>query len=238
MPAKRIVETNVFNETSIMNFKSFKSAVRVSAVVASAAMAMSLSGVVHAASGDVAVNPPTQVMIDMQQFDQRISQLPQLANVKAGNVVTLADDGSITGATWQGNYVYRPAGTVINAGSSFYARWKDGVVTLTPTPAKLSGQAAPGTLDASYVENNADGSSNQTIRTLVVDSSDTTVLRIPDNAWLVRMNAQGQYVALVDMFEFQGGNQPTTLQQQAELMNGTVDTTFTVNQPVPVVAGQ
>ena len=221
-----------------MNFKSFKSAVRVSAVVASAAMAMSLSGVVHAASGDVAVQPPSAVMIDMQQFDQRISQLPQLANVKAGNVVTLADDGSITGAMWQGSYVYRPAGSVINPGSSFYARWKDGVVTLTPTPALVSGQAAPGTLDASFVENNSNGSTDQTIKTLVVDSSDTTVLRIPDNAWLIRMNAQGQYVALVDMFEFRDGTQPVTLQQQAELMNGTVDSTFTVSQPVPVVAGE
>lgn len=65
---------------------------------------------------------------------------------------------------------------------------------------------------------------------MVRDGADKSVWRIPGNAWLIREDADGNYIALVDMFEFQSGNAPVLNQRRP---NGTLPPGFGM-QPVPV----
>ena len=60
------------------------------------------------------------------------------------------------------------------------------------------------------------GKPNQTTKTLISDPKTSDVLRIPNNAWLLRVAGTGQYTALVDMFVFQSGAQPVALKHAAD----------------------
>jgi hypothetical protein len=142
----------------------------------------------HAAEIPIAVN--------MRQLNQRVAVVPALSAAKDGDLISLSDDGSITGALWQGTYLFHPAGTQATL-SPMYMRWKDGIVTLTPTPATISGQVLPGTWGASFVAqtvytNGLPTADYQSIQTLVTDPSRLDVLRIKASAWLFRLNANGQ----------------------------------------------
>jgi hypothetical protein len=172
------------------------------------------------------------VAVTMQHLNERVATVPALAGLMSGDRVTISDDGTVTGATWSGTYVFHPAGSVVPA-TAMYARWKDGLVALTPTPAAADG-TVPGTLDASYVDQNPDVNNNeptQVIHTLINDPTDASVLRIPNNAWLFRLNSAGQYVTLVDVFVFESGSQPLYAQTQAD---GTITQVAQGSQPIAV----
>jgi hypothetical protein len=171
----------------------------------------------------------------MQELDKRVATVPALVSLKNGDTVIINDDGSVTGAVWQGTYIYHPAGSVVPM-TAMYARWKDGLVALTPTPASGDETSAPGTLDANWVTTDVFSGTvtgdRQTQATLVTDPTDNTVLRIPDNAWLFRSTSDGQYVALVDTFTFVSGSTP--LYPNPDEDNALVEAG---TQPVPVSAG-
>jgi hypothetical protein len=221
-----------------MGSKFYKNLVPLTAIVTSTLLGFGYTGIANAASTTTqASQAPAQaapVSITMQQLDERVAKLPALASLKNGDMLTISDDGSVTGAVWQGTYVYHPAGSVVPA-TAMYVRWKDGLVTLTPTPATAT-NAAPGTLDANWVAQNVFSgtvlSNYQTQATLANEPTDSTVLRIPGNAWLFRVNSDGQYTALVDTFVFVSGSQPLypNPDKNNELeANG--------SQPVPVSSG-
>lgn len=162
--------------------------------------------------------------------------MPTLVGVPDGSQVILSDDGAVTDQIWQGSYVYHPAGSIVPFGP-MYARWKDGVVAITLTPANPATNVSPGTLDASFVQQNYDlnhfVTGQQVLKTLVDDGADPNVLRIPDNAWLFRINGQGQYIALIDVFTFQSGSTPI---QDNLTVSGTLPLA-TGSQPVPISSG-
>jgi hypothetical protein len=167
------------------------------------------------------------IELTMRQFNQRVAQLPELANARDGDLITLRDDGSVTGSIWRGTYVYRSAGSTV-ARTGMYARWKDGVVTLTRTPNARAGQPPLDMLTVTYVNN--DRNPRHVTLPLTRDASDRTVWRIPQNAWLIREQANGEYVALVDTFEFKSGDAPILNQRRP---NGTLPPAYGT-QPVPV----
>jgi len=209
------------------------------AIVTSTLLGMGMSGNVYAATNLQDASAPTMAgpaAVDMQQLDQRVAQLPQLNGLKDGDKVTISDDSSVTGATWSGTYTYHPAGSTFTPGA-LYARWKDGLVAITPTPPSAGSITWPGTYDASFIKQRIDVTgawtiNYQTIRTLVMDGNDTSVLRIPDNAWLFRVNSNGQWTALVSVFVFNSGSQP--LYPNADGVSAPV---ASGSQPVPVAAG-
>ena len=223
-----------------------KKFVILAAVVSSTSLGLGLTNAAFATTDVAAVRPPAKtptpapvrisvpVALTMQQFNRRVATLPQLASLQAGDIVILSDDGSVTGSIWQGRFVFHPAGSKVQPGA-MYARWKDGVVALSPTPAN-SDNVLPGTLDASYV-NHVNDQANQLIKTLVNDGSDSSVLRIPDNAWLFRVDGNGQYTALVDVFVYQSGSQPVPVWYPQYVKDGGTDAAPTVKQPVPIAAG-
>jgi hypothetical protein len=200
-------------------------------VILSSALLVCGANTANAAAPAASSAPAT---VTMQQLDERVATVPNLAGLKAGAPVVISDDGSVTGATWSGAYTYYPAGSVIKLAAG-YVRWKDGLVAITPSPADADGNL-PDTFDASYVTNdpniNADASS-QVIRTLITDSSDPNVLRIPNNAWLFRTNGNGTVTTLVDAFILQSGAQPLYPQKQTD---GTTLMVAEGSQPVPVAA--
>ena len=229
----------------IMKDKLSKVLLPMAAILASTAMGLAATNPASAASMAKVKGPlvktvtPTSVPVrgilsvtlSMQQFNRRVATLPELASLQAGDRVILNDNGSVTNSVWQGTYVFHPAGSLVQPGP-MYARWKDGVVAMTLTPA-TSKSPVPGTLNASFVEQR-NGKPNQAIKTLINDHADRNVLRIPDNAWLFRVDSNGQYTALVDVFVFQSGGQPVPLQY---LQKGGILPALTGSQPVPISAG-
>ena len=211
-----------------MSGKFSKTLVSATAIVASTMLAF--TGIASAAPNTTQTSD-SSVTISMVQLDQHVATLPAVAGLKAGSLVTIYDDGTVTGATWSGTYAYYPAFSSAPFAAG-YAHWKDGLVTLTTTPPAIAGEAAPGTLDANFVQYNATqfGSNAyyQQIATLVPDpTTNPTVWRMPNGAWLFRQTGKGQYTTLVDLFVFVSGGQPVYSWTTAG------DTT----QPIPVSAG-
>ena len=177
------------------------------------------------------------IVYSLQRIDQHVTSVPQLAGVANGDVVSLSDDASVTGSIWQGSYVFHPAGSIV-PDAPMYLRWKDGVVVVTPTPNPIAGQPPLSTFLVTYNETNGTdlyGNRSpmpyQVTKQLVADSSDASVLRIPDNAWLFRRNSDGQLTALVDAFVFQSGDQPIPMQNYVP---GLAFPAAAGSQPVPV----
>ena len=210
--------------------KVSKSLVSLSVIVASTLLGSGLTGIASAAP----------VSVNMQQLDERVAKLPAMASLKDGDQVVISDNGAVTGETWEGLYVFHPAGSVVPV-APMYVRWKDGLValTLTPRPTPVNGEPQPlppGTLDANWVAQNKDINGNvignyQRIDTLVSDPGDPSVLRIPGNAWLFRVNSNGQYTTLVDAFVLVSGAQPVVTHIQPDL---TILQVAQGSQPVPV----
>jgi hypothetical protein len=212
-----------------MKLQFSKNLLAATVIASSAVLGMTTPITAHAAE--------IPITLSMRQLNQRVATVPALSAAKDGDLISLSDDGSITGALWQGTYVFHPAGTKVTL-SPMYMRWKDGIVTLTPTPAMVSGQALPGSWDASFVAqtvytNGLPTADYQSIQTLVTDPSRLDVLRIKDNAWLFSVDANGQYTALVDVFVYQAGSQPIQL---GMMTPGGILPAATGSQPVTVSA--
>jgi len=173
-----------------------------------------LLGLANTAYAVVSVPPQTTakvaapIVMSMDTFNQRTATLPEFSTLKKGDTVVLWDDGRTTDAMWSGSFTYYPAGSIVPH-KAMYARWRDGVVTLVPTPDSKAGQPPLSTFDAKLVQYSTKPMDSwQTTLTLVKDGNDTTVWRIPGNAWLLREGADGQLTALVDMFVYESGTTP------------------------------
>lgn len=157
------------------------------------------------------------VSMNMRQLNQRIGKPSQFDLLVKGDIVTLNDDGTVTKSIWQGRYVWYPAGSRVPV-TAMYTRWKDGLVALTRAPNPIEGQPSLNSLIAHYVTTmpfraniNVDAS-----KELIADTSDPSILRIPGNAWLFRVGADGQYTALVDVLVFQSGTQPVSTNKMSD----------------------
>ncbi len=190
--------------------KFTKSLVPLTAIVTSALLGYGLPITANAAQVTSTPANTGPVTINMRQLVQHGPEPAAIAALKNGDQVIISDDGSVTGASWQGTYIYHPAGSIVPV-TAMYARWKDDLVTLTPTPGTAT-TPAPGTLDASWVATDVFSGTildrHQTVATLIPEPTDPSILRIPNYAWLFRVNSNGQYVALVDTFQYVSGSQP------------------------------
>jgi hypothetical protein len=215
-----------------MKNKIFKNQLRLTAIVTSATLVLGMA----AASAPVqvaqaAVTAQTgRVSLNMSRFNERVAKLGELAGLQAGDRIQLNDDGKVTGSIWQGTYIYYPAGSQVPA-QPMYLRWKDGVVAITlhrDDDDKLTGD-----MDASYVAQYEDNArERQKIKTLKRDESDSSVLRIPGQSWLFRVDGNGKLIALVDAFVFESGSTPIINQRD---YNGDLPDADG-SQPVPVAA--
>jgi hypothetical protein len=163
------------------------------------------------------VSPPPVKALTMKQLNQRTPTFAEQESLKNGDMVTISDDGTVTGKKWQGTFVYRTAGSVVPM-DNMYVRWKDGLVAITP---HLKDGKPDGTCDCTFVEQKyatfkgpEDRSKDkndvkdiltlvgqeQTLKPLVADPGDNSILRMPGNAWLFRNIGNGQYITLVDAF--------------------------------------
>ncbi len=128
-----------------MNKKSFRNLIPLTAIVTSTLLGFGFTGTAYAAAttpqASAAPASAAPVNVSMQELNKRVATVPALAGLKDGDTVIISDDGSVTGAVWQGTYIYHPAGSVVPM-TAMYARWKDGLVALTPTPAKDSESSA------------------------------------------------------------------------------------------------
>jgi hypothetical protein len=161
----------------------------------------------------------------MEQLNKRAATLPEMASLKSGDLVTISDDGKVTGKTWQGTYEFRPAGSVVTL-DNMYLRWKDGLVAINQ---HMKDGKPDGTCDCTFVEQDyayfkgPDDLSKdkaglkdvltlvgqkQTLKPLATEPTDSKILRIPGNAWLFRDIGNGQYVTLVDAFIWKSGEKP------------------------------
>ncbi len=201
--------------------------------IALAASMMLSAAAPHTAFAANPVPPPetstTKVVprVSMARLNARIDKLPELASLKDGDLVTLYDDGSVTGKIWEGTYIWHPAGSVVQL-KSLYARWKDGVVAVSmyrdPADATNTFTRNVEQPFATYIEQqNAlikrDNFANdpgivvpvaqkQVTKRLVPESTDDSILRIPGNAFLFHKEDNGQYTTLTDALEFKSGGKP------------------------------
>jgi len=164
------------------------------------------------------------VMVTVAELNERMAQLPQLAGAKDGDQVIITDDGSVTGARFQGTYIYHPAGSQVPLGP-MYARWKDGLVAIHMSidPANASNPFRANAMFpfATFLQQNfgtgtdylGNGvrvaiSQQQVTKPIVSEPTNGGILRIPDGAWLFRDAGNGQFAALTDVFVFQSGDAP------------------------------
>jgi len=202
------------------------------AIAASAMLALGQTAQTHA----VGVTPPsttstTVLQLSMARLNQRIDKLPELASLKNGDLVTIYDDGSVSGRTWEGTFAYHPAGTHVPM-MEMYARWKDGLVAihLQTDPADAFSDLNKNVMQpfATFVEQtygtgkDYNGnmvqvvvSQQQVTKRLISEPTNSAILRIPGNAWLLREEDNGQYTTLVDTFEFKSGGTPVWRVQTA-----------------------
>lgn len=177
-------------------------------------------------------SPPPVKALTMQQLNQRTPTFQGQEFLKNGDVVTISDDGAVTGKTFQGTYVYRPAGSIVSMGN-MYVRWRDGLVAVTP---HLEDGKFKGACDCTYVEQLFDTfkgpedrsksdsglkdimtlvGEKQTLKPLATELTDNTILRIPGNAWLFKDLGNGRFITLVDAFVWQSGEAPIGVKANA-----------------------
>jgi hypothetical protein len=215
-----------------MNIKQF--------VMPVAAIASSVALVFWSMPAQAADVPPE---VTMTQLNQRVEKLPQLEGLIDGDIVIITDNGKITGANFQGVYTYHPAGSKVTM-NDMYARWKDGLVTLRHSTNDTKNKQMLATFiqqqTAKRIRGEVDNdagimtpvSQKQVTEVLSAEPTNSSIMRIPDNAWLFRDNGDGTYTALVDVFEFKSGNTPTA----AVLQDGTKPLgKGAITQPVPVM---
>jgi hypothetical protein len=162
--------------------------------------------------------------ISISRLNERVGKLSELDGVAAGAKVTLHDDATATDRRFEGVYTYYPAGSRITM-SDMYLRWRDGLVAVRmekdPTDQNDELQKDVMRPMATYVEQiygtgkNSDGDDvvaavdeRQVTKRLIQDPNDSRILRLPDNAWLLRDEGNGQYTVLVDAFVFAEGASP------------------------------
>jgi hypothetical protein len=207
-------------------------------LTASAALALGPATSTHAASSVQQTATTSQPRISMERLNTRVAQLPELASLKNGDLVTVYDDGSVTGLTWEGTYVWRPAGSQVRL-TDMYARWGDGLVAINmqTDPADASDELNANVKQpfATFIEQeyakttNEDGDEvvtaigqQQVTKRLIQEPTNANIWRIPNNAWLFRSAGNGQYTALVDVLEFRSGGTPVR-QEETETTNEWVE---------------
>lgn len=174
-----------------------------------------------------AVKVPPRVSI--ARLNTRVETLPELASLTSGDLVTIFDDGSVTGQIWEGTYVWRPAGARVSL-KGMYARWKDGLVAIQcyTDPADANNELSRSVeqpfatyMEQRYAVTKRDDIANdrgilvpvaqkQVTKRLIAEPTDSTILRIPGNAFLFHKERDGEYTALTDTFEFKSGGKPVT----------------------------
>lgn len=162
--------------------------------------------------------------ISISRLNERVGKLAELDGMAAGAKVTLHDDATATDRRFEGVYTYYPAGSRITM-SDMYLRWRDGLIAvrMEQDPTESNDKLRKDVMRpmATYIEHiygtgkNSDGDDvvaavgeRQVTKRLIEDPNDSRILRLPDNAWLLRAEGNGQYTVLVDAFVFTEGRAP------------------------------
>ncbi len=163
-----------------------------------------------------AVTAGTCVAVQVEDLIVRTADVPELSLLRDGDCVTINKAANPLGETWSGQYIFHPAGSKVKLGN-MYLRWKDGFVMVSqnsdgqllahyniehPRQVSFVRPTQPGQRPGISV---TDGYSEPTVKVLIDESSAPGTLRIPENALVLRLAGNGEYIALVDVFEFKSG---------------------------------
>ena len=156
------------------------------------------------------------MVVPVESLVARTETVPELSLLRDGDCVTISKAANPLGEAWSGHYLFHPKGSKVKL-SAMYLRWKDGLVMLSQnsdgqllahysiehsrqlsfTPPTQPGQRPGISITPGYSE--------PTVKTLIDEPSAPGTLRIPENALVLRAVGNGEYVALVDAFEFKSG---------------------------------
>jgi micrococcal nuclease len=163
-----------------------------------------------------AVTAGVCVIIQVEDLVVRTADVPELSLLRDGDCVTINKNANPLGAAWSGQYIFHPKGSKVKPGN-MYLRWKDGFVMVSQNSdgqllahyniehaqqTSFAPPSAPGQRPSISV---TDGYSEPTVKALIDEPSAPGTLRIPENALVLRAAGNGEYVALVDVFEFKSG---------------------------------
>ncbi len=141
--------------------------------------------------------------------------LPELDMLHNGDCVTIDKATNPTGPDWTGQYIYHPAGTVLNGLSNMYVRWSDSVVMVTVDPNGTPSAHVVVDLYHPYFSrkwgwnySSNPGARTVQVQALVADPGAPNMIEIPNpRTWLFQDLGNGQYKALTDVFIYQSGDQ-------------------------------
>jgi hypothetical protein len=125
-------------------------------------------------------------LVSVEKLMQRTATVPELAGLKNGDCVIMGKSASSLADAWTGEYIYHPAGSRVKL-TDMYVRWQDGFV---------------------MVRHNEDGvlQAHVTIAKPLEAAGDPGILALPDvGSWILRDLGNGEYLALVDVFEYKSG---------------------------------
>jgi micrococcal nuclease len=160
----------------------------------------------------VAALPKGCATIAAETLAEKVRRPQALRALKDGDCVTIVKAQNAEGPAWSGQFIYRPAGTVLKL-SDMYLRWKDSVTMI-----KVDGN---GTAVATVVEetwwdytkerglspDGTPGSRRVTAEPLARVPNQPDILQIESTrTWLLRDAGQGNYAVLVDAFVYQSGD--------------------------------
>jgi micrococcal nuclease len=153
------------------------------------------------------------VTIPAEVMAQPVFRPPQIAMLKNGDCVNVYKASNPEGPAWSGLYIYHPARTIVKL-TSMYVRWKDAVVLIqidqngTPMAHVVRDTYRKPQLPwETPGEDPYPGSRRVSMQALERDPGRTEMLQIPNpRTWLLRDVGNGNYEALVDVFEYKSGD--------------------------------
>ncbi len=140
--------------------------------------------------------------------------LPELSVLHNGDCVTIYKAANPVGPAWSGDYIYHPAGTVLDGFSNMYVRWVDAVVMITVDQNGVPSATVIKDIYHPFYSprfgwdySPIPGSRTTELQTLVPDPGMPNMLEIPNpRTWLFQDLGNGKYKALTDVFIYKSGD--------------------------------
>lgn len=159
-----------------------------------------------------AYSPTVCATFSVEELISRVPRLAEQTLLKDGDCVNIVKASNPGGPAWGGRYVYHPAGSRVALGN-VYVRWKDGFVRIVKGPdGRLIADMEEVQATRLVIPSTPGGrpfivpaSVRRFTAELERDAGNPAIVRIPNNAWLFREVGAGQFVALVDVFEYVSG---------------------------------
>jgi hypothetical protein len=126
-------------------------------------------------------------LVAVETLMKHTATVPELAGLKDGDCVIMGKSESSLADAWTGEYVYHPAGSRVKL-TDMYVRWQDGFVMVRANE--------DGVLQAHVI-----------IAKPLEAAGEPGIVSLPDvGTWILRDLGNGEYLALVDVFEHKSGD--------------------------------